>query len=50
MKLFKNFLIIWLVGAIASLIPWFYVGLILGFPAYTIGALLLIIIFKKELQ
>lgn len=50
MKLFKNFLVIWTVAAICSMIPFFYAGLVLGLPAYTTAAIVLTLVFRKELS
>jgi len=49
MKLFKNFLIVWGTGAFCSLIPFGYIGLFFGFPAYTLAAVAITLIFRKEL-
>jgi hypothetical protein len=49
MKLFKNFLKIWLIGTLSSLVPFMYVGLVLGIPSVFLASIIVTCIFRKEL-
>lgn len=50
MKLFKNFLKIWAVSTISSLVPWLYIGVVFGAPAVFVSSVALTILFRKELS
>jgi len=49
MILFKNFLKIWLIGTVASLVPLLIYGLVFGSPAVLIASLVTTLVFRKEL-
>ncbi len=50
MTLFKRFLLIWFIGTVSSAIPFMHIGVVLGAPAVLISAVLVTLIFNKELK
>jgi hypothetical protein len=50
MKLFTNFLKILGVGIICSFVPFLWMGMLLGAPAYILAAVGITLLFRKELS
>jgi hypothetical protein len=49
MKLFKNFLKIWAIGTMCSLIPLLHMSLLFGSPAVFLSSVLVTLLFQNEL-